>query len=249
MWAQIASLGSSLIGGLITRNDRKKELKRQEALQREAWARDDTAIQRTVKDAQAAGINPAYAITGRAGGGNTISYAPTLGAGSFGDLVAQVGGAVGSAFAGGYDRDPYDVKVAELERKLGDAEAAASGRISGRLSAREVTAPRLQVTHGDVVNNPYRVSLGRVIDTDLPDAAVAEERYGEIAGELFGIRNWLYDQGVEFRTNGSDATRGSDATGRVSIGLGPFGFPNVDQLRRANERARFNNRFNQIQGW
>lgn len=42
--------------------------------QRDAWARDDNAIQRQVADARAAGIHPLFALGGATGGGNTQTY-------------------------------------------------------------------------------------------------------------------------------------------------------------------------------
>lgn len=82
-WAALASAGAGLATGLVNAFSQHKENKRQEAwtreqfdynkqLNAEIFAREDSAYQRAVKDAQLAGLSP-LAINGGAGAGGSAS--------------------------------------------------------------------------------------------------------------------------------------------------------------------------------
>lgn len=62
-WAAGIQAAGSIGGGLISALSQSSANKKNIALQREAWRRDDTAYQRTVSDMLAAGINPMLAVS------------------------------------------------------------------------------------------------------------------------------------------------------------------------------------------
>lgn len=80
----LISAGGSLLGGIMGNNTEKKQMR----MQRE-FAQN--AIQWKVKDAEAAGIHPLYAL-----GANTVSYSP-IQTGSLGQGIQQAGQDIGRA--------------------------------------------------------------------------------------------------------------------------------------------------------
>ena len=87
---------SSLIGGGISMlggaNLNRKNRKWQEGMQREAWARDDTAVQRRSEDLEAAGINKLIAGGGGGAAGNTGMGTPMTvnPAQGVGDIISNI---------------------------------------------------------------------------------------------------------------------------------------------------------------
>lgn len=75
--------GTGIIGAGINAWSQQRTNKKNEALMRESWARDDTAVQRRAADLEAAGMNPLLAAGGAAQSGSPIK----LDAPQYGDIA------------------------------------------------------------------------------------------------------------------------------------------------------------------
>lgn len=78
MWGAIgaASVGLDAVGGIANTYMQWKNLKYQKALQKDIFAREDTAIQRRVADLKAAGLSPVLAAGQGASAGSIIQTKP-----------------------------------------------------------------------------------------------------------------------------------------------------------------------------
>lgn len=103
----LISAGAGLFGDLMG-------LGRQTALQREAWDREDTAVQRRVRDLRAAGLSPTLAAGSAAG-----SSAPINVMGAF----QHAGERVGEAVRGGLELQAQKIGLRKLAAEAGRTEA------------------------------------------------------------------------------------------------------------------------------
>lgn len=102
--SSLISAGSSLLGGIFGRSSKRKAARAARAqeernwartlqLRNEQWARDDRAFQRTVADAQAAGLHPLFALGAGmpSGGGGAVYSSPSI-------YESETGSFAGDAF-------------------------------------------------------------------------------------------------------------------------------------------------------
>lgn len=138
------------------------------------------AIQWKVKDAQAAGIHPLYAL-----GANTVSYSPVSVGSTWQDTLSGMGAdlsraasAVSTAGTRGADDaiGRLALERAGLENDLLRAQIASVG---SRLAAPHVgpAMPSVNTPAGNWMVSPFT------------PAQEAENQYGEVGGELVGILN------------------------------------------------------------
>jgi hypothetical protein len=129
-------------GGLIGQRQQNKQYKQSLAFEREKFglARDqfnqqmDASVQRRVKDAQAAGIHPLFAL------GASVGSSPTMTAGSapaptgsaLGDAVSRIGARVAAA----------EIKKNEAEAKQSEAEAALADSKTATIAQRLASTGR-----------------------------------------------------------------------------------------------------------
>jgi hypothetical protein len=273
VWGALIGAGASLLGGVLGSKEKKKDRAHANALQQQAWARDDNRIQRTVADAEKAGINPLTAVRGGASAGNTITHAPGLG----GYGIAEAIGAAGDSLARGvqmaFDYDPLDERRAQLELDIQEATLRnLNQQMAGLGAVPTASGSRYQYGGGGLggpsapeegrttVTNPWPTNSGMVVNPNYVDAEQWEQRYGDIAQEIAGFGNFLADSGYNSDMGSTRVAHTGASGGTVSSGnavRGPsLGYLAADfagwmtrGLRRANERARFNNRFNQAFGW
>lgn len=202
-WGPIFSAGASLIGSLFGGGSKK-----QETVNRVDY-------KRMVRDAERAGFNPLTALRNGGAAGFSISTTPAA------PLSARLADGVASgvnAFLQHFD--PHADSMREKQYALIDAQVrnldATSGAIypampggfhspgtyggtfegrpsgnAGQLSA-SAGFPQTPTVEAPTLTNPYGVNSGLTIAPHMPDAAAAEERYGDILSNVFGVAN-LYE--------------------------------------------------------
>lgn len=202
MLGSLISAGASLLGGVLGRKSTAKANKENIANQEE-FAKN--SIRWRVEDAKAAGVHPVYAL-----GAPTMSFAPSsVGDTSMPTALAGMGQDIGRAVnATRTGQEKFDATVRALsvtkmglENDLLSAQIAQinqGGRqpnfpggatlVEGQGDVPEVRmVPPTQITH-------TREPGGNVQRTQkMSDAEVYESRYGDLVQELYGVRNWLWD--------------------------------------------------------
>lgn len=212
-WAAALSAGTSLVSGLFGRKEEKKRQALAIAEARRQEHRDDTKLQRLVKDAEKAGFNPLTALRGGAGGFQQV-HNPILSLGAHGGslsaMAEQIGGSIQSAF----DYDPLreeqaqlqtQLMRAELDRITRDGNGVGFGQVPTAVGSR-YSQNRIDQTFQTVYDN------GRIVE-DVPatrtnpwpvpwnmepapwrvDGGAAEESLGEPAGWLAAPYNITSD--------------------------------------------------------
>lgn len=193
-WAPIISAGAGLLGKIFGGDD-----------DQETTSRID--YKQMVADAEAAGFNPLTAIRNGGSAGYTATSHPALSSGAF---IADALGQVGSAIASYNPMDEatakleYEIKQATLANLQADTAARLKASVGGvpvSTGARNVAAgsplatglPLSPTVEVPTLTNPYSVQSGIPVDPNIPDAAAAEERYGDVAGSVWGIGVGFYD--------------------------------------------------------
>lgn len=196
MWPAIAA-GIGLVGSLIGGKDKPQTV----------TSHVDYA--RMVRDAEAAGFNPLTAIRNGGSAGFTTTTTPGL------SRSAIFGEALGGFANFLANFDPYADQKRELEFQLVQAQVAnlaadtdlkRKASIGGVPSATGgsaksgivpalgmVIGPQVGTVEPPTVTNPFPLGSGNDVRADRPDAEMAEQRYGDIFQEIFGIGNFLYD--------------------------------------------------------
>lgn len=177
----IASIGGSIISGLFGKSAAK-----------DAQKREDTSIQRRVEDAKKAGIHPLAAL------GANVSPVTAM-------------PSVGSAFGEGIkEAAPLLSEKASLENDLlraqirqTDAATSVAAATSRSMIADATAKTRGLGDDGPDLANPLkpqrersRVAIGPGVDlrtAGSADAQTAEDRYGNVIEEIWGIKNFLQD--------------------------------------------------------
>lgn len=197
MLGSLISAGSSLLGGLFGKSSADKANK---------FAKDSAqkSIQWRVADAKKAGVSPIYAL-----GAPTMSVGGMIGESPLGNALSDMGQNIGRAVnattssQGRFDEQlrQLQLKRASLENDLLASQIANLNQ-AGRMPAAPGTGSIIP-GQGDVplieAKPPSRTShfvtpTGKVVKTyALPDAQVYQDRYGEVAENIYGVRNWLYD--------------------------------------------------------
>lgn len=202
MLGSLISAGAQLVGGLLGRKATKEANAENVAMQRE-FAQN--SIRWRAEDAKAAGIHPAYAL-----GAPTMSFAPSsVGDTGMAAALSGMGQDIGRAVdvtRTGQERMDATVKALTLKRMglENDLLAAQIANITQGGSRPNFPGGELLIAgQGDLpvvdVKPPQRTSYlvdqqGVVHRTGpATDAQVAEDRYGDLVQEVYGISNWIND--------------------------------------------------------
>lgn len=218
MLGALIGAGASLIGGLINRKDTKDANKaaeahalRQEALQKEFA---QSGIQWKVKDAEAAGVHPLYAL-----GANTMSYSPTQVGQSTPDsnFIGETGQNIGRAIQAGSSNQrkldaigttmaAINLEGASLDNELKKVQIASAIRLANQNGAAHgIPDPFAQLPagvaiegQGDAIPLHHQMKLPEYL-TNLKiagndwkphpgwsNAQTYEDRYGEMSDYIFG---------------------------------------------------------------
>lgn len=89
--AMAAGIASSLVGNAINYFSTKDANRQNRKLQDMQWEREDTALQRHVADAQAAGLSPLANVNGSPTSLNTSTVAPTVDVSTTADMFRSLG--------------------------------------------------------------------------------------------------------------------------------------------------------------
>jgi hypothetical protein len=184
----VGTIGASLIG-----SGRKQETV------------NSVDYKRMVREAEAAGFNPLTALrAGGAAGFTTTTHPALSAAGGIGAAFANLGQQIADydPFAADAAQLTRDLQRAQLEniqadtrqrmrsfdipRSVGAAVVSSPGGWSG-------TEPGPYTGVALTVTNPYSKESGLEIHPTTPDAAAAEERYGDIMSNVFGVYNAARD--------------------------------------------------------
>lgn len=186
----IGGIAGSLLGGLFG----NKQAEEQAELQRE-FAQN--GIRWKVEDAKAAGIHPLYAL-----GAQTTAYSPvSVGAPDFATGGQNLGSAIDAMRTPAEKADGYEKTVKDLTlQKMGlENEVLASqirmlnqpGRGPGmpgdRMISGQGNTPAVSVM--STAGGDFSIA----VDQKNSPAQDAENQYGEVAGEIYGIGNLLSD--------------------------------------------------------
>lgn len=128
---------SAGVGGLITRVHGRKNRLWQQYMQERNWEREDSFLQRRVRDAQAAGIHPLFALGG--GNANTYSAPNPINVGEFASNMSQ---AVARTLA---NNSAYEKRRQALELEAVSASASKDAAIAGYYNSE---AARLRQSSG-----------------------------------------------------------------------------------------------------
>lgn len=217
MIGELISAGANLLGGFFNREGQSQanqlaiqDKERDRALQREFA---QSGIQWKVEDAKKAGIHPLFAL-----GGNTATYTPSsvsIGSTSMGDDIARSGQDIGRAInatrtaearddaytaavkaltlrKGGLENDLLAAQIAKLKASQNPAMPAATDNKAQAIPGQPATLDRKKPE--DVTG---LVMGGRQWPTNknFSDAQEYENRYGDIAENVFGVGNLIADIG------------------------------------------------------
>lgn len=192
MWGAIASIAAPIIGGLF---GSKKQSTTSEI---------DYVKMR--KNAEKGGFNPLTALRAGGGAGFTTTHHPGLASGEF---IAQALAGVGNVLD---SIDPmrdatakleYELKKATLENLQADTAARRRASLGGvpvatgaRNTSNNSPLAKLPVNAGwsqtptveqPSLTNPFPTSWGWRVNSNVPDAAAMEDRWGEVGGSVAGL--------------------------------------------------------------
>lgn len=196
MLGSILSAGANLIGGLFGKSSQDKANKN-------VMDAAKNSIQWRVEDAKKAGVHPVYAL-----GAPTMSVGSVVGDTSMPAAMSNIGQDISRAMAStATSQSRMDSQVQALTLKRMDLENTLLASQIARIN-QPATPPAYpggsQVIGGQgdvpiVSVDPSRTThfvnpRGDIIKTaNLPDAQVYQDRYGEVAENIYGMRNWLHD--------------------------------------------------------
>lgn len=177
----------SIVGGLFGQSSAEKAAEKQAQLQRE-FAKN--GIRWKVEDAKAAGIHPLYAL-----GASGASYAPvSVGGPDWGSMGANIGRAMDVGRSNSERSSAFETTVQNLTlQKMGLENDLLASQI------RTINQPGHPPSRGDVsIATPGSMTGGggdvRIeVNPNNTPAQDAENQYGEIGGEIFGISNLVND--------------------------------------------------------
>lgn len=195
MWPAIIGALSSVAGGAIT------ALVRRRAEARNA-ERQDNQLQRMAADARVAGIHPVAAL------GTSANYGSPIfdGQSPFGDAVGEAGARVAESLTRRRERSE-DLAI-ENQRLQNEAlQLDIQGRSLALAEAQSRTFLRqiggaLRAPSSDIIVSPPSADGstaiqgpigGPVVYAPTSSAQAAEDRYGGILGEFYGLGNFIRD--------------------------------------------------------
>lgn len=154
------------------------------------------------RDAERAGFNPLTALRNGASAGFTTTMHPP----AFGAAISDAANAFASVFA---NMDPNKDRMEEIQFKLaeasldnlqtdtalrlrrlslGDAPAYSAGNSARTMGVASAASSESPMEPGQrTLTNPYPQGSGVGVNPAVPDAASAEERYGDILSNVFGV--------------------------------------------------------------
>ncbi len=226
IWGAIGSIGSTLLGGLFGRKKQSTS--------------NTVDYVSMVRNAEAAGFNPLTALrNGGAAGFTTSTTAAAPLSNVIGQGLADGVGKFLETFDPHADKmreKTYallDAQVRNLDAQSGAIFPAMpggfhtpgtyggtfEGRPSGRAGQLSASSAPLPASAGHAMTptvetptltNPYGQSTGLTIDTKMPDAAAAEERYGDVLSNVFGVANFYQDAYGNFKRWADDARKSGE---------------------------------------
>lgn len=193
MIGSIIGAVGSLAGGLISDRSNKK-------LTKQAWARDDSSVQRRVADAKKAGIHPLAAL-----GANVQASSPVTTGSSLGDGVASAS----SSISQGYSRSKDRKIDAQQQKRLDDLATweglKANEELNLMATRREwieeqiknSKAARLKGLANVMQDGGYLITDdGERWKTGAKQSSKQQEwedNYGGLIGEIHGIGRYIRD--------------------------------------------------------
>lgn len=220
MLGSIIGAVGSLVGGLIGSKDKDKALQIQQQMNAENIALQkefaQSGIQWKAEDAKKAGIHPLYAM-----GANTHSFSPvSVGVDSsspMGSAVSAMGQDIGRAINStrsttdqqkAFDSTVQGLTVEKmglenqlLASQIAKLRAAPSPGIPVPAATNIVDGQNFPIPKSDKFTERPRLQLGNgeiITDPSYSNANDAEDRYGEIGGNLAG----LYTMWADMKKNG-----------------------------------------------
>lgn len=190
----IGGVAGSLLSGLFSKNNADK----QAALQKQFA---QSGIQWKVADAKKAGVHPLAAL-----GAQTTSYAPsTVGVPDFGASGQALGNAIHRT------ADPHTRAATDLAlTRAGLENDLLRAQINAIRATRPPSSPAMPLNTNTAIPGQPATELGPApehthlrtesspgyitIDPRNSDAQKYEDRYGDAAQEIYGLRNWFADQ-------------------------------------------------------
>ena len=206
------SAGANILGGIFGAHSARKAattaFNRQRELQREAWRREDRAIQTRVADAKAAGIHPLAAL-GHPGQSSVASAVPMAASGHMGQAISAAGANLGEGISRMFDeraqlsndllRSQIRNVDASTARMLTDATSRTL--LSGATSAAQGgpgSKRQDRIIVSERTGKGIRGGLTMDIGSGTP-SSVVEDEYGDIVGGVHGIVRYLTDDWGAFR--------------------------------------------------
>lgn len=197
--------GAKLIGGYLDREAAEDANAQRVALSQEEYRRQKEfakeGIRWKVKDAQAAGVHPLFAL-----GASTSSYAPqSIGVEkeSIGGAVAEMGQDLSRAVAAGSTAVERGLRLQQLKLASegmsidNDIKRAALSK-----AVQEMSTPSIGTTFPEAKPSE-RPTLGwggvkHQTDPGSVNAEEAEKRWGDLMQEIYGLRTWWNDQKANY---------------------------------------------------
>lgn len=178
----IASIGGSIVSGLFGASAAKK-----------AQQREDTSIQRRVADAKAAGIHPLAALGASV---NPVTAIPSTGS-AIGEGIKELSSTVG-------EKAQLENDLLRSQIRQTDAATSVAAATSRSLIAQAEAKTRGALDEGPDLSDPLKSqrerstialpgSGKRIWLTPGADAQTAEDRYGNVIEEIWGIGNAAAD--------------------------------------------------------
>ena len=227
-------------------NDTNVEFQREtnelnEHLQREQWQREDTALQRHVADAKAAGVSPIGNINGSPSSLSTSMVAPTVDPVTSGDMGRALSDSfsnIASIMANKSEREKDRIQqreiqdeehshaMAVLDKQL---ESASSDKEKDRINAFKISCNQLQEL-ALTDNHKTALELTRQFEESVKTATggmsvnyYVVDDYEQYKSDLKAWNNWYYRTISKYVPEHSSETTSGSSSASTSGNIGAFG--------------------------